>query len=179
MFRRFHLASRPFSSAHSWDAGPGPKGDCSRGRDRVGGYDRAGEFLALGILQDFDPEQERLRILTPLPDPARIAAVAFGSLRLEPTGKDSVSPPGARPFARVRKDTKVATSPSRRGRRRGRSAVMKDISTVRLRLRPKFYPASCSQVPDPAVPTFPSDRRFPVRSALALIPRDHSSVVVG
>jgi hypothetical protein len=122
MFRRFHLASRPFSSAHSWDAGPGPKGDCSRGRDRVGGYDRAGEFLALGILQDFDPEQERLRILTPLPDPARIAAVAFGSLRLEPTGKDSVSPPGARPFARVRKDTKVATSPSRRGRRRGRDA---------------------------------------------------------
>ena len=53
----------------------------------LGLHDRAGEFLALGILQDFDPEQERLRILTPLPDPARIAAVAFGSLRLEPSGK--------------------------------------------------------------------------------------------
>ena len=54
----------------------------------LGLHSRDGEFLALGILQDLDPDQERLRILTPLPDPARIATVAFGSLRLDPTGKE-------------------------------------------------------------------------------------------
>lgn len=54
----------------------------------LGLHDRNGEFLGLGILQDFDSENERLRILTPLPDPVRIARVAFGSLRLEPTGKE-------------------------------------------------------------------------------------------
>jgi polynucleotide 5'-hydroxyl-kinase GRC3/NOL9 len=54
----------------------------------LGLHDREGEFLALGILQDFDPEQERLRLLAPLPDPARMASVAFGSLRLEGGGKE-------------------------------------------------------------------------------------------
>ena len=54
----------------------------------LGLHDRDGEFLALGILQDFDPEQERLRILTPLANPAPIAVVAFGSLRLDATGKE-------------------------------------------------------------------------------------------
>jgi len=54
----------------------------------LGLHDRDGECLGLGIVQDFDPENERLRILTPLPDPVRIASVAFGSLRLEPTGKE-------------------------------------------------------------------------------------------
>jgi polynucleotide 5'-kinase involved in rRNA processing len=54
----------------------------------LGLHDRDGELLALGLLQVFDPEQERLRILTPLADPARIAVVAFGSLRLEVSGKE-------------------------------------------------------------------------------------------
>ncbi len=54
----------------------------------MGLHDRDDEFLALGILQDFDPEQERLRVLTPLQDPAHTSTVAFGSLRLDPTGKE-------------------------------------------------------------------------------------------
>jgi len=54
----------------------------------LGLHDRDGEILALGILQDFDPEQERIRVLTPIQDPARVARVAFGSLRLEASGKE-------------------------------------------------------------------------------------------
>jgi polynucleotide 5'-hydroxyl-kinase GRC3/NOL9 len=54
----------------------------------LGLHDRDGEFVGLGILQDFDPESERLRVLTPLPDPVRIASVAFGSLRLEANGEE-------------------------------------------------------------------------------------------
>ncbi len=47
-----------------------------------------GAFLALGILQDFDPEGETLRVLSPLQDPSRIGSVAFGSIRLEASGKE-------------------------------------------------------------------------------------------
>jgi polynucleotide 5'-hydroxyl-kinase GRC3/NOL9 len=54
----------------------------------LGFHGRDGEFLALGILQDFDPERERLRVLTPLQDPAHISTVAFGSLRLDACGKE-------------------------------------------------------------------------------------------
>jgi len=54
----------------------------------LGLHSRDGEFLALGILQDFDPEQERIRVLTPIQDPACVARVAFGSLRLEAGGKE-------------------------------------------------------------------------------------------
>lgn len=54
----------------------------------LGLHDQDGEFLALGILQDFDPVQETLRVLTPLQDPAHISTVAFGALRLESTGKE-------------------------------------------------------------------------------------------
>ncbi|OGB97255.1 MAG: hypothetical protein A3G35_09505 [candidate division NC10 bacterium RIFCSPLOWO2_12_FULL_66_18] len=54
----------------------------------LGLHDGDGVFLALGILQDFDPEQETLRVLSPLQDPSRIGSVAFGSLRLEPSGKE-------------------------------------------------------------------------------------------
>ncbi|HSD50128.1 MAG TPA: hypothetical protein VLG48_01880, partial [Candidatus Methylomirabilis sp.] len=54
----------------------------------LGLHDWDSELVALGILQDFDPEHGTLRILTPFPDPVRIARVAFGSLRLEPTGKE-------------------------------------------------------------------------------------------
>lgn len=55
----------------------------------LGLHDRDGAFLALGILQDFDPEQEGIRVLTPLRDEERIALVAFGSIRLEANGKES------------------------------------------------------------------------------------------
>jgi len=51
-------------------------------------HDGDGAFLVLGILQDFDPEQEGLRVLSPLQDPSRIRSVAFGSLRLEATGRE-------------------------------------------------------------------------------------------
>jgi polynucleotide 5'-hydroxyl-kinase GRC3/NOL9 len=54
----------------------------------VGLHGRDGEFLALGILRDFEPEHERLRILTPIQDPASIRTVAFGSIRLEASGKE-------------------------------------------------------------------------------------------
>ncbi len=54
----------------------------------LGLHDRDGAFLALGILQEFDPEKERLQILSPLQDPARGRTVAFGSLRLEASGKE-------------------------------------------------------------------------------------------
>jgi polynucleotide 5'-hydroxyl-kinase GRC3/NOL9 len=54
----------------------------------VGLLDRNGALLALGILQDLDPEKETLRILTPLEDPSPIRLVAFGSLRLDATGQE-------------------------------------------------------------------------------------------
>jgi polynucleotide 5'-hydroxyl-kinase GRC3/NOL9 len=54
----------------------------------LGLHDRDAVFLALGILQDFDPERETLRVLSPLQDPSRIRGVAFGSLRLEASGKE-------------------------------------------------------------------------------------------
>jgi len=53
----------------------------------LGLHDGNGAFLALGILQDFDPEQERLRILSPLKDATRVKSVAFSSLRLDASGK--------------------------------------------------------------------------------------------
>ncbi|MBI2457939.1 MAG: hypothetical protein HYV46_17585 [candidate division NC10 bacterium] len=54
----------------------------------LGLHDGDGGFLALGILQDFDPEGGTLRVLSPLQDPSRIRGVAFGSLRLEASGKE-------------------------------------------------------------------------------------------
>jgi polynucleotide 5'-hydroxyl-kinase GRC3/NOL9 len=54
----------------------------------LGLHDRDGALLALGILQDFNPESERLQVLSPLQDPARVRTVAFGSLRLDSSGKE-------------------------------------------------------------------------------------------
>jgi polynucleotide 5'-hydroxyl-kinase GRC3/NOL9 len=54
----------------------------------LGLHDQEAAFLALGILQDFDPERETLRVLTPLQDPVRSRGVAFGSIRLEASGKE-------------------------------------------------------------------------------------------
>lgn len=54
----------------------------------LGLHDQHGACLALGILQDFDPERERLQALTPLQDSTQIRGVAFGSLRLESSGKE-------------------------------------------------------------------------------------------
>jgi polynucleotide 5'-hydroxyl-kinase GRC3/NOL9 len=54
----------------------------------LGLHDQAGAFLALGILQEFDPERERLQVLSPLQDPTQARGVAFGSLRLESSGKE-------------------------------------------------------------------------------------------
>ena len=54
----------------------------------LGLHDQHGACLALGILQNFDPERERLRALTPLQDPAQVRGVAFGSLRLDASGKE-------------------------------------------------------------------------------------------
>jgi polynucleotide 5'-kinase involved in rRNA processing len=53
----------------------------------LGLHGRDDEFLAPGILQDFDPEQKKLRVLTPLRDPAHVSSVVFGSLRLGVSGK--------------------------------------------------------------------------------------------
>jgi polynucleotide 5'-kinase involved in rRNA processing len=54
----------------------------------LGLHDRDGEFVALGILQDFDPEHGRLGVMASLSDPGGIATVAFGSLRLDGSGKE-------------------------------------------------------------------------------------------
>lgn len=54
----------------------------------LGLHDHDRTFLALGILQHFDPEQETLRVLSPLQDSSRIRSMAFGSLRLEASGKE-------------------------------------------------------------------------------------------
>ena len=54
----------------------------------LGLHDHDGAFLALGILQDFDPESGRLQILSPFQDPGRVRMIAFGSLRLETSGKE-------------------------------------------------------------------------------------------
>lgn len=54
----------------------------------LGLHGRDGAFLALGILQDFDPEDERLRVLSPLQDATRVKSVAFGSIRLDVSGKE-------------------------------------------------------------------------------------------
>ncbi len=54
----------------------------------LGLHDGDGAFLALGILQDFDPEQERLQVLSPLQVPSRVGSVAFGSIRLEASGNE-------------------------------------------------------------------------------------------
>ncbi len=54
----------------------------------LGLHDHDGDFLGLGILQDFDPEGGRLQVLSPFQDSGRIRMVAFGSLRLEVNGKE-------------------------------------------------------------------------------------------
>jgi polynucleotide 5'-hydroxyl-kinase GRC3/NOL9 len=54
----------------------------------LGLHDGAGVFLALGILQDFDPEQESLSVLSPLQDPPPVRAIAFGAVRLDASGKE-------------------------------------------------------------------------------------------
>jgi polynucleotide 5'-hydroxyl-kinase GRC3/NOL9 len=58
----------------------------------LGLHDQHGAFLTLGILREFDPEGERLQVLAPLQDPARVRGVAFGSLRLEPSGRELGEP---------------------------------------------------------------------------------------
>ncbi len=54
----------------------------------LGLHDRDGALLALGILLDFDPAQERLQVRSPLEGSGRIRHVAFGSIRLEASGKE-------------------------------------------------------------------------------------------
>jgi len=54
----------------------------------LGLHDQEAAFLALGILQDFDPERETLRALSPLQDPVRSRGVAFGSIRLDASGRE-------------------------------------------------------------------------------------------
>lgn len=54
----------------------------------LGLQDPDGAFLALGILEEFDPEQERLQVLSPLQDPTLVRSVAFGFLRLEASGEE-------------------------------------------------------------------------------------------
>ena len=54
----------------------------------LGLHDQEGAFLTLGILEDFAPERETLRVLAPLPDCFRVRGIAFGSLRLEPSGRE-------------------------------------------------------------------------------------------
>jgi len=54
----------------------------------LGLHDQDDVFLALGILQDFDPGQERLRVLTPLLERIRVRGVAFGSIRVQPNGRE-------------------------------------------------------------------------------------------
>ncbi len=54
----------------------------------LGLHDQDGAFLALGILQDFDPGREQLQALAPLQDPIHVRGVAFGSIRLEPGGRE-------------------------------------------------------------------------------------------
>jgi len=54
----------------------------------LGLYDRDGALLALGILEELDPEGERLRVLTPLDEPHGVGHVAFGSIRLDASGRE-------------------------------------------------------------------------------------------
>lgn len=54
----------------------------------LGLHDQEGAFLTLGILQDFDPEHEKLQVLTPLNDSEHVKSVAFGSIRLDAGGKE-------------------------------------------------------------------------------------------
>jgi len=54
----------------------------------LGLHDGDGAFLVLGILQDFDPQQETLRVLSPLRDPGGVRGVAFGSIRVEASGRE-------------------------------------------------------------------------------------------
>lgn len=54
----------------------------------LGLHDQEGGLLALGVLQDFDPEREHLQVLSPLRDTTRAKGIAFGSLRLESSGKE-------------------------------------------------------------------------------------------
>ncbi len=54
----------------------------------LGLHDQEAAFLALGILQAFDPERETLRVLSPLQDPVRSRGVAFGSIRLDASGRE-------------------------------------------------------------------------------------------
>ena len=54
----------------------------------LGLHDGDGACLALGILQDFDPEKENFQVLSPLLDLTLVRGVAFGSLRLDASGKE-------------------------------------------------------------------------------------------
>ena len=54
----------------------------------LGLHDRDGALLALGILEELDPEGERLRVLTPLDEPHGVGHVAFGSIRLDASGRE-------------------------------------------------------------------------------------------
>lgn len=46
------------------------------------------DTLALGILQHLDLRKETLSCLTPLPDPGAVRLVQFGSLRIDPMGRE-------------------------------------------------------------------------------------------
>lgn len=54
----------------------------------LGLNDASNDTLALGILQELDLRREALLCLTPLSDPKLPKVVQFGSLRIEPSGKE-------------------------------------------------------------------------------------------
>lgn len=54
----------------------------------LGLHDQDGALLALGILEEFDPQAERLSVFTPLPDSCRVRNIAFGSIRLDASGRE-------------------------------------------------------------------------------------------
>jgi polynucleotide 5'-hydroxyl-kinase GRC3/NOL9 len=54
----------------------------------LGLHDAGGRFLALGLLAALDAAEERISILTPLPDGHAVREVAFGRLRVAPNGQE-------------------------------------------------------------------------------------------
>jgi len=54
----------------------------------LGLNDASNDTLALGILQELDLRREILLCLTPLADPKLLKLIQFGSLRIEPSGKE-------------------------------------------------------------------------------------------
>lgn len=54
----------------------------------LGFNDGNNDTLALGILQQLDPSRETLSCLTPLSDPQAVKLIQFGSLRIDPLGRE-------------------------------------------------------------------------------------------